>query len=360
MPHTYHDSEGPKLATPTPVPTPTLAQPPKKATSDKTDPNWEKTYAFFFANCSTVVAVVDDLCFSPAQAVRKHPLMSAVIRATAPRAPEPERYYDHTAKVDQLIMNTFQGPVPDLMGVNAMMAFAAKIARGGGGGDAEHTPELVSRARCWFTLCCLDLQFSTARNLLKSPFRHAVDERICIYADGFTIAGDLKGQLNMAQIRSRPLLQEVSDLLTYINGLALQDIESAEDLTSDAARMKYIERALESACLIIQTQYNSTELRKFFHYTMDYMGTPAYYAIGFILKALPRIYPHVDCQKPLMRLHQAAQIFEEGGNLEATDQLRRDEARLTLLTQTEMGVDVDVMAMASETLFDVPSFLSEM
>lgn len=106
--------------------------------------------------------------------------MSAVIRAIASRAVRPETYQSHVAAVDNLIMQTFQGPMTDLLGVYAMIVFVIWTGRTRlmgyvasvatelklheaailiGDQDTEHTPELVAKARAWFTLCCLDLQY---------------------------------------------------------------------------------------------------------------------------------------------------------------------------------------------------------
>jgi hypothetical protein len=106
--------------------------------------------------------------------------MSAVISAIASRAVRPETYQSHVAAVDNLIMQTFQGPLTDLLGVYAMIVFVTWTGRTRlmgyvvsvatelklheaaiviGDQDTEHTPELVEKARVWFTLCCLDLQY---------------------------------------------------------------------------------------------------------------------------------------------------------------------------------------------------------
>lgn len=55
---------------------------------------------------------------------------------------------------------------------------------------------------------------------------------------------------------------------SYINGLALQGMGSVDDLSSDPVRIGFIQRALESASLMIQTQYESPDFRRSFKYTM--------------------------------------------------------------------------------------------
>lgn len=149
--------------------------PPHTAESE-----WDELYTFFRTNCSSTIAVIDDQLFSASEAIKSHPLMSAVIRAIASRAVHPETYQSHVAAVDTLIMQTFQGPITDLLGVYAMIVFLTWTGRTRlmgyvasvatelklheaaiviGDQDTEHTPELVANARAWFTFCCLDLQY---------------------------------------------------------------------------------------------------------------------------------------------------------------------------------------------------------
>jgi hypothetical protein len=151
------------------------ASPPITAESE-----WDELYTFFRTNCSSTIAVIDDQLFSASEAIKNHQLMSAVISAIASRAVRPETYQSHVAAADTLIMQTFQGPITDLLGVYAMIVFALWTGRTRlmgyvasvatelklheaaiviGNQDTEHTPELVENARAWFTLCCLDLQY---------------------------------------------------------------------------------------------------------------------------------------------------------------------------------------------------------
>ncbi|CEJ61253.1 hypothetical protein PMG11_09790 [Penicillium brasilianum] len=402
---------------------------------------WDELYTFFRANCSTVIAVIDDQLFLTSEAIKNHPLMSAVIRTIASRAMRPETYQSHVAAVDKLIMHTFQGPVPDFLGVYAMMLFATWTGRTRlmgyvasvatelrlheaavliGNKDIDHTPELVESARAWFTLCCLDLQMNLSRpfvinnmkqylgfakHLVMSPYHRPVDNRICAYIQGFTIAGDLKGKLQDSQMRCKPLSQAAVDLLTssdeavdnwlhkmtnkfhplyqafpekqdrnrllipfafmklYINGLALQGMGSVDDLSLDPVRIGFIQRALDSASLMIQTQYESPGFRRSFKYTMDYSGIPAYYAILFILKALPLAHSFVDSRHLLTRVQQAAEMFEEAGAQDTANELRRDSDLLAELTQTALSPRVAQNSSSDiqlSELFDIPNFLEEM
>lgn len=105
--------------------------------------------------------------------------MSTVICAIAARAIKPGKYRQLLANIDQLITSTFQGPTPDLLTLYAillytvwtgrlrLLGYVASIAGEMKLHEAalqldeegvEHTEFLVSRARGWFTLCCIDLQ----------------------------------------------------------------------------------------------------------------------------------------------------------------------------------------------------------
>jgi hypothetical protein len=48
----------------------------------------------------------------------------------------------------------------------------------------------------------------------------------------------------------------------------MHGVDSADDLISDPIRLGFVQRALDSASLIIQTQYESEAFRQSFHYTM--------------------------------------------------------------------------------------------
>lgn len=48
----------------------------------------------------------------------------------------------------------------------------------------------------------------------------------------------------------------------------MHGVELSSDLMSDPIRLGFIQRALDSASLIIQTQFESETFRKSFHYTM--------------------------------------------------------------------------------------------
>ncbi|CAI7636475.1 unnamed protein product [Penicillium glandicola] len=408
-----------------------------------TDSEWDELYDFFCTNCSTVVAVIDDQLYSPDEAIKDHPLMSAVICAIASRAVRPAKYQGYIAAVDKLIMHTFQGPLPDLLGVQAMIVFATWTGRTRligyiasvatelklheaailiGDEETEYTPDLVGRARTWFTLCCLDLQTNInrpfainnmrdylpyAKYIAMSPYHRPVDDRIRAYIKGFTITGNLKGQLKSSQLTAKPLLQSVVGLFTssdeqvdqwfheinnnihplyqtfpgrqdrnrllmpfayiklYINGLALQGVGSENDLSSDPARIEFIQRALDSASLIIQTQYESDQFRQAFHYTMDYFGTPTYYAISFILKAVPLAYNFIDCRRLLGRVRQAAHMFQEAGALDAANELRQSVDRIAAATQTVLSPEAEALEnpgieIPLNRLFDIPNFIDEM
>lgn len=57
-------------------------------------------------------------------------------------------------------------------------------------------------------------------------------------------------------------------VISYINGLALHNIESAADLEQDSIRVTFIRTALDNASLLIQTQFESEAFGRDFRYTM--------------------------------------------------------------------------------------------
>lgn len=96
--------------------------------------------------------------------------MSAVICAIASRAVRPAKYQEYVAAVDKLTTHTFQGPVPNLLALQAMIVFVTWTGRTRligytlsvatelklqeaaiiiGDEEAEYTPDLVGRARTW-------------------------------------------------------------------------------------------------------------------------------------------------------------------------------------------------------------------
>lgn len=70
----------------------------------------------------------------------------------------------------------------------------------------------------------------------------------------------------------------------------------------------------------------------------------------------------MDCVKAFAALRQAAQIFEEAGALEAANELRREQERVALATQTILSpLEVGGSMLPTDTddtiLFDIPNFL---
>ncbi|KAL2825076.1 hypothetical protein BDW59DRAFT_76583 [Aspergillus cavernicola] len=287
------------------------------------------------------------------------------------------------------------------------------------GDDAiEHTPSLVQRARTWFTLCCFDLMLNLnrpfvtnkmreylplAKNLLTSPFCQPVDHRICAYIVGFTIAADAKAQFPKSQLQLNPLRQEEIDLLTsfdqridgwfykinntiepeyqtfadrqdrnrfmmpyafmkiYINGFALHGMGPDGDVL-DPNRLSFVQKAMDNACLLIRTQFESDQFRRRFRYTIDYNGTSTYQAINLILKAISTAYAYLQCGEAITALRQAAQMFEEAGATDAAREVRREQKRMASLTQTVLTPTEDTNSVPDPAtidgnLFDIPNFL---
>ncbi|PYI07542.1 hypothetical protein BO78DRAFT_396400 [Aspergillus sclerotiicarbonarius CBS 121057] len=284
--------------------------------------------------------------------------------------------------------------------------------------DTEHTSSLVERARTWFTLCCFDLTMHLnrpfvinkmreylhfAKKLLASPYCRPVDHRICAYIVGFTIPADAKARFPKAQIHLNILGPAQRDLLVsfdqsidewfyrinniiepqyqtfadkqdrnrfiipyafmkiYINGFALHGLDSADE-RPDPNRLAFIQKALDNASLLIRTQFESDNIRRQFQYTIDYHGSPMYQAISFILKAIPATYQYLQCSESVNALRQAAQMFQEAGATEAAREVRREQKKMALLTQTVVSPSEGSSAHDSAIvdggrIFDIPSFL---
>ncbi|KKK20388.1 hypothetical protein AOCH_005226, partial [Aspergillus ochraceoroseus] len=243
-----------------------------------------------------------------------------------------------------------------------------------------------------------------AKRLLTSPYTQPVDHRICAYIVGFTITADAKAQLPKSGLQLNPMPQEAIQLLEsfdqsidrwfhkinntiepvyqtfvdkqdrnrflipytfmkiYINGFALHGMDGSENLP-DLNRISFVQKALNNAHLLIQTQCRSQGIRRRFKYTIDYIGTTTYHAINLILKALSCAHQYLDYEESFMALHQATILLEEAGAVEAAKEVRREHERLALLTQTAMSSTEEHFApeptaIDDENLFDIPSFLN--
>lgn len=89
-----------------------------------------------------------------------------------------------------------------------------------------------------------------------------------------------------------------------------------------------------------------------------------YYASTFIFKAMNLIHHYLDCEKSLLALLQAAQIFEEAGASETATEMRREQGRLASATNTTLPpLDVPDLVLGDaqlDSFFDIPSFLDDM
>ncbi|KAJ9151755.1 Fungal transcriptional regulatory protein, N-terminal [Pleurostoma richardsiae] len=287
------------------------------------------------------------------------------------------------------------------------------------GDDAvAHSALLVERARTWFSLCCFDLVSNLnkpfvinrmrdylpfAKKLLSSPFCRPVDHRICAYIDSFTIAADAKSQIPRSRVQEQPMPQEIVELLAsfdqrvdrwfyeinnnieplyqtfsskqdrnrfmvpyavmkvYVNGFALHGVEQGSDIT-DPNRLSCIRKAVDGACLLLRTQFESLDFRRRLRYTIDYNGVTTYYSVNFIINALTAAHKYLDHRKAFLSLRQAAQMFEEAGAVEAANEVRREQDRLVLLTQTVLSPEENQGVTSPSgpeeaALFDIPSFL---
>ncbi|KAF7516461.1 hypothetical protein G7054_g14143 [Neopestalotiopsis clavispora] len=287
------------------------------------------------------------------------------------------------------------------------------------GDDAfQQSIESVDHARTWLSLCCFDLVMNLNRpfvinrmrdylpftaNLLTSPHRRPVDYRIAAYIEGFAIAADAKTQLQNTKLHISPLPSDVTSLLDlsnqkidrwfyeinnkmnplyqtfqdrqdrnrflvpysflkiYINGFALYGVQQDSD-APDRIRLGYVQEALDSAILVIRTQCDSPALRKGLRYTMDYNGITTYNAINYILKAMTVAHQYLNYSMVFPALHQAAQMFEGAGSVDAANDIRKEQDKLAMLTNTVLSPEVLEHGNAdreANQLFDIPSFWDE-
>ncbi|PYI31842.1 hypothetical protein BP00DRAFT_473995 [Aspergillus indologenus CBS 114.80] len=282
--------------------------------------------------------------------------------------------------------------------------------------SVEHTAELVGSARTWFSLCCFDLMINlnrpfvvysimdylpVASQLLVSPHCRPVDYRLCAYLQGFSITAEAKTQIANAELQLNSLSDSVDQRLTaldqkidrwfyhinnsmeplyqtfakkqdrnrfmvpyaflkiYVNGLALHG-KVSQHVSADTDRVAFIEKALDSACLLLQTQFESKEFRQMLPYSGDYNLVTTYYAIEFMLKALEVASGAVNCGLVLSRLRQGAQLLEEAGAAESADKVRDELHMLEQVMRTSLppeGLVADLDQAAGESLFDIPNLL---
>ncbi|VUC25571.1 unnamed protein product [Clonostachys rosea] len=288
-----------------------------------------------------------------------------------------------------------------------------------GNEKAQASADLVDRARTWFSLCCFDLVMNVNRpfvinrmrdylqlatKLLASPFCLPVDYRICAYVKGFTIAADVKGAFHLADSKSvlltpdreafmetsneqvekwfyhinnnlNPLYQTFSDkqdrnrflipycfILMYINGFVLHGLEATGDF-SNGKYLAFVQKAFDSALLLIRTQWESDQFREGLRYTMDYNGYTTYYAINFILNAMTIAHMHLKHGNVFEMLQRAAQMYEQAGAVEAANEVRRERERIADLTQTAITpqavASVGAIEAENPVLYDISSFLDE-
>lgn len=146
-----------------------------------------------------------------------------------------------------------------------------------------------------------------------------------------------------------------------MNGLALHGKESQHG-SADTNRMAFIQKALDSACLLLQTQFESKEFRQMLPYSGDYNLVTTYYAIEFMSKALEVASGAVNCGLVLSRLRQGVQLLEEAGTAESAAKARNGLRVLEQVMRTSLppeGLVGEIDQDAGESLFDIPNLLDE-
>lgn len=74
------------------------------------------------------------------------------------------------------------------------------------------------------------------------------------------------------------------------------------------------------------------------------------------------VHSHLNYSLVFTALHQAAQMYEEAGAIEAAQDIRREEEKLARMTNTVLSPEILEDAESrreSNPLFDIPSFLNE-
>ncbi|PYH48086.1 fungal specific transcription factor domain-containing protein [Aspergillus saccharolyticus JOP 1030-1] len=282
----------------------------------------------------------------------------------------------------------------------------------------EHTADLVGSARTWFSLCSFDLMMnldrpsaihnivdylSVAARLLVSPHCRPVDYRLCTYLQGFAITAEARAQIPVSELQLHPLPESVAQVLTsldekidrwfyhinnsmeplyqtfarkqdrnrfmvpyaflktYVNGLALRGMETQHGRL-DPNRIPFLQIALDSTCLLLQTQFESKDFRQMLPYSGDYNLVTTYHAIDFIPKALRVSRGVVNGGLVLLRLRQGAQMLEEAGATVAASEVREEVQLLEQTMQASSpleGAAAELDQAVGETLFDIPNLLSE-
>ncbi|KAH8205255.1 hypothetical protein TruAng_000502 [Truncatella angustata] len=388
-----------------------------------TEEQWHDLRTFFDENCTSVIAFMDDQLYPAGDTVRRHVLLSTLLLEEADdivkrtfQGPTPD-----LSTTKALMLLTAWTGRSRLWGYVASIAAELKLNTAVlqlGDNTVHQTEESVDHARTWLSLCCFDLAINLNRpfvinrmrdylpyvkNLLVSPFTRPVDHRIAAYVESFAIAADTKAQLQTTKLHVTPLPQDVTSLLDnangkidrwfydinntinplyqtfhgrqdrnrflvpysflkiYINGFALYGTISDSN-PPDLKRRKYLQQALDNAILVIKTQYDSHALRKGLRYTMDYSGITSYYAINFLFKAMNAAHHYLNYSMVFPTLNQAAEMFEQAGAVEAAIDIRREQDKLALLTNTVLSPEVlehGNLDKDANALFDIPSFWDE-
>ncbi|OJJ97590.1 hypothetical protein ASPACDRAFT_45682 [Aspergillus aculeatus ATCC 16872] len=259
-----------------------------------------------------------------------------------------------------------------------------------------------------------------ASQLLVSPHCRPVDYRLCAYLQGFSITAEAKTQIANAELRLNPLSDSAVQKLraldqkidrwfyhinnsmeplyqtfakkqdrnrfmvpyaflkmyvswpylkaavshgfvefSHVNGLALH-VKESQHGSADTNRMAFVQKALDSACLLLQTQFESKEFRQMLPYSGDYNLVTTYYALEFMPRALEFARGAVNCGLVLSRLRQGAQLLEEAGAAESANSVRSELRVLEQVVRTSLppeGLVAEMDQAAGESLFDIPNLL---
>ena len=139
----------------------------------------------------------------------------------------------------------------------------------------------------------------------------------------------------------------------YINGFALHGVKPGEYI-DDPSRILFIQKAVDSAKLILRTQLESTKFRRALRYAVvsmkssslqciatniiqDYLGTSIDLAVNFLLKAVTAVHCHLDIHGINRILGQVIKMFDEAEIPDSAKYVRGISETISEITHTTLS-----------------------